>query len=323
MASSFRSINYSLRPAKAVERKMLCDLVRRLEPFARIDTYRYVGFGSIYFTDFQLFHQALGICDMVSIEKEESNGPRFKFNLPFRCVDLKLGRSNSILPALDWTKRSLVWLDYDGKLNTEVLADLATFCAGAVSGSVILVTLNVEPDRALPGTPPKEQDAFRLSSFGDAVGEDKVPLGLTGDRLRSQGLSAACRRVIDNEIRAQLTERNGPLAEETKLHYQQLVNLRYSDDAQMLTVGGVIYEARHEPQVGACGFEELPFVRKEAEPIAIKAPKLTQKEVRYLNSQLPQHPAEEVSLPGVPAFDVGEYAKIYRYYPSFTEILLG
>jgi hypothetical protein len=131
MASSFRSVDYSVRPAKAAERKMLCDLFRRLEPFGRTDTYRYVGFGSIYFTDFQLFHQSLAISDMISIEKEESNWPRFKFNLPFRCVDLRLGHSNSILPSLDWEKRTLLWLDYDGKLTEEVLADLATFCARA------------------------------------------------------------------------------------------------------------------------------------------------------------------------------------------------
>jgi hypothetical protein len=323
MASSFRSVNYSLRPAKAVERKMLCDLFRRLEPFGRIDTFRYIGFGSIYFTDFQLFHQTLGISDMVSIEKEETNWPRFEFNLPFRCVDLMHGHSNSVLPKLDWNKRSLVWLDYDGKLNKEVLADLATFCSKAISGSTIFVTINAEPDRAAVGTAPKDQDAFRLKAFADAVGDEKIPLGLTGDALRGAGYAAACRGVIDSEIRLQLNARNGPSADENKFNYQQLINFHYADDAQMLTVGGLLHEHRHNPEVKACGMDELPFVCKGASALTIKAPKLTQKEIRFLNSQLPHRSVDTVSLPGVPAYDVGEYAKIYRYYPSFGEVLLG
>jgi len=40
--SSYRDINYALRPAKAVERKMLCEAFRRLYPFGNIDAYRYV-----------------------------------------------------------------------------------------------------------------------------------------------------------------------------------------------------------------------------------------------------------------------------------------
>jgi hypothetical protein len=302
---------------------MLCDLFRRLEPFGRIDTYRYIGFGSVYFTDFQLIHQALCISDMVSIEKEETSWPRFEFNLPFRCVDLKLGHSNSILPALSWEKRSLVWLDYDGKLDKEVLADLATFCTKAVSGSMILISVNAEPDRAPVGTPPKEQDAFRLETFKEAVGEANVPIGVTGEKLRAAGFSDTCRKVIDNEIHVQLNERNGPLAEGSKFIYQQLFHCHYADDAQMLTMGGLIYEERDEAKAKACGFEELPFVCKDSMPLIIKAPKLTQKEVRYLNGQLPRLPAVEITLPGVPKHDVIEYSKIYRYYPSFSEVLLG
>jgi len=156
MPSSYELVNYSLRPAKAAERKMLCEIIRRLEPFNRVETYRYVGFGSIYFADFHLFHQNLGISDMVSIEKDEVNKPRFEFNKPFRCVELRLGHSNSVLPQLNWDKRCVFWLDYDGKLDKSVLADLATVCSGAVSGSLLVVSVNVEPDRK-PGATPQER----------------------------------------------------------------------------------------------------------------------------------------------------------------------
>lgn len=65
MPGSYRIINYPLRPAKAIERRMLCAAFERLHPFQRIERYRYVGFGSIYFSDFQLLHRQLGITDML------------------------------------------------------------------------------------------------------------------------------------------------------------------------------------------------------------------------------------------------------------------
>lgn len=322
MPPSFRLINYSLRPAKAVERKMLCDLFRRLEPFGRIETYRYIGFGSIYFSDFQIFHQILGISDMVSIEKNGDYWPRFEFNKPFRCVDLKPGHSNVVLPSLDWSKRSIVWLDYDGKLNKEVLADIATFCSGAVTGSIILISVNVEPDRANVASP-EEQNEVRLKLLAEAIGDDKVPVDIKGADLRAGGFASVCRRVIDNEIHSLLNARNGPLNSDFKLSYKQLINLTYSDDAQMLTIGGVVFEKQHQKLVDQCSFHELFFVHDGVDPIKIRAPKFTQKEIRALNAKLPHGGADEVVLPGVPETDINEFSKIYRYYPSFGEVLLG
>lgn len=103
MAASYRRINYALRPAKAVERKMLCETFRRLHPFARIERYRYIGFGSIYFSDFHLFHRALGISDMLSIEKDEHAKECFEFNQPYKCVRMDFRPSSEVLPELEWT----------------------------------------------------------------------------------------------------------------------------------------------------------------------------------------------------------------------------
>ncbi len=65
---SYRKINYRVRPAKSIQRKMLCDALLRLSFFEPVENYRYVGFGSTTFTDFILFHKILGIKDMISIE---------------------------------------------------------------------------------------------------------------------------------------------------------------------------------------------------------------------------------------------------------------
>ena len=132
---SYRQVNYALRPAKSVERKMLNETFRCLTPFSRVGTYRYIGFGSNFFSDFILFHRSLGISNMTSIEHDKPARERFRFNLPFHCVELKFGESGEILPRLDWNIRTLLWLDYDRPLDLEVLADVELFCASAISGS--------------------------------------------------------------------------------------------------------------------------------------------------------------------------------------------
>ncbi len=319
---SFEVINYALRPAKAAERKMLCDLIRRLDAFGKVDNYRYIGFGSVYFADFQLLHQIFGISDMVSIEREVEKERRFEFNKPFRCIQLQMGDSGAILPQLDWGKRVIVWLDYDGKLSASVLADVATVCSKARSGSLVLVSVNVQPEATATSTF-REQEEQRLQTFKEAVGPGNVPLGLSGADLRGPKLAEVCRRVISNTIRQELASRNGPLGEQDRIQYRQLINFRYADGAKMLTVGGVLYATREEGLATSCSFSALPFVRASEDACEIRAPRLTPKEVRHLNAQLPHLPADQLEVPGVPEVDIKDFAAIYRYYPTFGEVLVG
>jgi hypothetical protein len=102
MSASFRRIDYSLRPAKHAERRMLCDIFRRLRPFGRIEDYVYVGFGSVWFSDFALFHRALGIKRMISIEQAETARDRIEANKPFQ-IPVIYNQSTNVLPTLDWS----------------------------------------------------------------------------------------------------------------------------------------------------------------------------------------------------------------------------
>jgi hypothetical protein len=137
MPGSYESINYALRPAKNIERRMLCEAFRRLIEFGRLESYRYVGFGSTYFSDFSLFHKSLRIMNNVSIERDIGNKERFEFNRPYKCINLEFGHSNAILPSLTWDMRTIAWLDYDYNLDQGVLTDVKFVCASAPSGSII------------------------------------------------------------------------------------------------------------------------------------------------------------------------------------------
>ena len=71
MPGSDQKINYQVRPAKSIERKMLCDLIREVQLMRADGEMRYIGLGAKYFTDFLLLHNEFGITDMISIESEK------------------------------------------------------------------------------------------------------------------------------------------------------------------------------------------------------------------------------------------------------------
>src|ERR1039458_8364674 len=123
---SFEKLNYTIRPNKNVERKLLAHLLGRLASTGhfKLPEYRYVGLGSIWFADFALLHRVLGIKDMISVEMEESRKKRLLFNKPFECIQLKLGKYSDVFPDLSWEKPTVVWLDYDDTLKSYVFDDL-------------------------------------------------------------------------------------------------------------------------------------------------------------------------------------------------------
>ena len=275
---SYEEINYNLRPAKCIERKMLCEAFGRLSVFGKIESYGYIGFGSNYFTDFSLFHKALNICNMTSIEKDTSNKKRFEFNKPFSCIKIEFGNSTEVLPRLNLDSKKIVWLDYDGKLTKDILLDLNYIFSKAVSGSVIIVSINVTPE-----TLSDEISESRLEKIKVEIGSNKVPNDTSEKSFPGWGTARVCRKIILNEISQILNTRNAEYKKENKLCYRQLFNFHYSDNAKMLTTGGIIYDEGHESHLTRCSFNDLSFVRENEEEYIIKVPNLTFKEIRHLD----------------------------------------
>lgn len=315
MAGSYRRVNYSLRLAKQIERKMLVETLSRLAPFAPVSTYRYVGMGSIYFADFALVHRALGINTMISIEEQVQDRPRIESNRPFACIRVLYGTSTDQLPYLDWSPLTIAWLDYDGRLDRNVLADTAWFFANAVPGSVYIATVNVQDPNP---TPP----ATTLGEITEAVGADRVPSGTTEKDLASWGLSDVCRRIIINEIQDTLNQRNGGEPKGLRLRFRQLFHFRYLDGARMLTVGGVLYQSNQDATLQRCQFGQLKYVRGGKEPYTIDVPNLTYREIRHLDTMLPGRRMRTKMALAIPRKDRRNYSKVYRYFPLFAETQL-
>ncbi len=328
--ASFREINYAVRPAKSVERKMMAEGYRRLELGWPLASYRYVGMGSVYFADFQLFHQALGIDDMISIEREEQYRPRFEFNRPFACVNIIFGEASTVLGSLTWDKRTLVWLDYDGKISSSVISDLKAVIQKAPSGSLVSLSINVEADR-----PPQdldsgaEQDTWRLSEFEKAVGASSMPPELSGEELRGKKYPSACWQVLKNAVGDQLIKRNGrsDLRPDSMIA-KQVFHFKYADGVPMLTVGWLLYSHDEAHKADLCAMSGSVF-REAEDPFVIEAPKLTPKEIRHLNASLPSGPpirpqtiSELKRTTGITESDIAKFASVYRFYPQFSEVAL-
>jgi len=313
---SIETFDYTLRPAKNIERKMLCEAFSRLSPLAPLPKYRYVGFGGVAFKDFALIHQRLGVTDMTSIEKETGLRERFRFNKPYSCIRIKWGTSSEVLPKLSWRKRSIVWLDYEGHLDSDILADIEIVAGSVRSGSVLVVTVCAEPERVKADMNVAE---VRMHQLRERIGDEKIPRGTRGADLAKWGLASTCREVIDNEITRTLDDRNSPERETWRLTYRQLFNFCYADGTKMLTVGGYFAHSKDGARLPDGHFDDLDFLRGGGEPYFIEVPVLTWREATYLDERLPRLAPAVSHPPWLRGKERRKYGKVYRYFPTYLE----
>lgn len=330
---NFERINYSLRPAKHIERKMFCETFSRLSILDNIRNYRYVGMGSIYFSDFSLIHKTLGIKKLLSIEweEDESAKDRVKFNTPFDCIDIVFGKTYTELPRLpwnEWKEKSIVWLDYVDKLEEPMFGDIETVVMNTRPGSMFLFSVNIEEDderderinvKKLPA------EEFRLNQLRERVGSETLSDDAKGQLLTVERNKHVIREIINNAILGSLRKRNNGLNTANQIGYRQLFNLHYRDSADMLTVGGIIFNKRQSDRVEVM-FKNLEFIRRGPECLSIDVPKLTYREIHALDKGLPN---SRISATGIAKFnekaiplskeDVKNYSAIYRYFPTFAE----
>lgn len=317
---SYRKINYSLRPAKFAERKMLCELFSRLRAFGALEAYRYVGFGSIWFSDCILFHKSLGVTDIISIEKVMANEDRFRFNLPYQNIRLEMQNAADVLPNLDWDQRMIIWLDYDAPLNLAILDDIRTCGSRIQSGSALAITVQSEKlydKRDLHEEPLHIETPEQFTDYFDSA--RTFPNMDDGD-LRGWGISKTSRRVLLSEIRNALSAVNPARPAGSRISFKQIAAFEYKDGAKMTTIVGVFVDQDHKDHFEQCGFDALPFYRDDDGDGAfqITVPLLTPREMRHLDKSLPLSAGTTVNYGSIPEGDAKNYAKLYRYLPNFA-----
>jgi len=321
MTDSFRRIDYSIRPAKHAERRMLSDIFRRLSSFDQIEEYRYVGFGSVWFSDFLLFHRSLGIKHMLSIEQAVHSRKRFEFNRPFN-FDIDFRSSTAVLPELSYERRQCIWLDYDDPISTEMLSDAASIATRARSGSVLAISIQCHraPDIA-------ESDLERSTDDSAALPEERfrerfegynVKDNITRSDLGGWPFGKLSRDLLLEAIQVALRKRRLANPEDgVDLH--TICEFEYEDGAKMTTLVVLFCAPEESEMFDSCKFDELEFL-DGANPIYIPTPKLTVKEFRHLESQLPLADNEMLNTGDIPPSEAKGFARMYRYFPNFAVV---
>ncbi len=302
-----REIDYRLRPAKSVERKLLVELGYRLASFKPLDTYRYVGMGSIYFADFALFHRTFGMDAMVSLEGRPELLDRCSYNRPYDCIEVRGTDVAAALPELRGTQETILWLDYDGKLDQDRLEEVSVACDVLAPGSLLLVSVNVHPD--------SERD--RLERFRSRFGDRDQSRVTSPIDLNLSGLPALSYAYLAAQVAEAIRIRGAADA----VTYRQLVHFRYSDGAQMLTVGWLIFSETQAPAVARSRFEDLAFYAPDQTPFSISVPKLTHRERVELDRLLPDGRLD-LAPQELTQEDVDSYAELYRHVPVFVDAVL-
>lgn len=322
-------INYTLRPAKHAERKMFCETFGRLSVLDDLKNYRYIGMGSAYFSDFSLFHKTLGISKLLSIEGEDEGYQRDRiiFNKPYSCIDVEFGYTQHVLPRLPWEKwknKSIVWLDYIDPLMSYMLGDIDTVVFNIRPGSLILISVNIENEKNTSNPKVSDKD-FRLKKLIENVGKENIPTEAYNMNLSVEKNKIIIREIINNTILNSLKNRNGGGLPSEQGQYLQLFYVHYKDSADMLTVGGIIYDDKQADKIKRM-FNNLDFISTGEECFEIIVPKLTFREVHALDKLLPNKKTNKTGIAKVgrkkiplSADDIRNYSKIYRYFPTFTE----
>jgi len=305
------SVQFDLRPAKQVERRMLLDAFQRLAQAGfQIRDYRYVGFGSIHFVDFIIFHKLLGIGDMLSIEHDADLEGRVRFNSPFECIKIKMDSSTNVIPTLNRDDRHILWLDYDGPVSRSILEDVYMAGSQLSRGSILLVTVDVEPPSPEDEGPRRSMEYFEEEA-GEYVGVHDV------QDFSVSKLHKTSQLVIVNALKEGMAGRRGT-------HLYPLFYFVYADGRRMMTVGGVIGSTTEQRVLNSMNVVGATYLRRRlgGKPYEIKVPVFTRKERHLLDSAMPCKDDWQPEGFAIPAGDVSAYREVYRFLPAYAELLL-
>ena len=316
---SFESINYNIRPSKSVQRSLVFNGLNMISREFSLKKAIYVGFGSVWFTDFVQAHKLLNIDDMVSIERDEIGYMRAMFNKPYKSIKVLEGEAADKLPEIlsikkDFNARPwIIWLDYDAPLNEDIVNDMVWILSYVPPDSVILFTFSGHASKENYG---KQADRpLRLKSLLGGV----VPNDLSVDDCNKERLPFTLLKYVMDFIKSKAAKEargNGKFIEAFRIPYR--------DTSPMVTVGGVLSSNQDNARKVQKLVNLITWEGLIDETINI--PPLTLRELISLQSILPSK--TELTRKKIKriGFDLREeqirlFQKYYKYYPNFAQVL--
>ncbi len=311
ISKSALEVQFDLRPAKQVERRMLLDAFQRLAQAGfSIRDYRYTGFGCLHFIDFIIFHKLLGIDQMLSMEHDLTLEGRVKFNCPYSSINIEMRPATDVIPKLSRDQQHILWLDYDEPITKVILNDVYLAGSQLSNGSFLIITVDVEP--------PVKGDYEAHTNKLYFEEEAKNYLGLLDIKaFTKENLHKTSRQVIMNALKEGMAGRTG-------IDFHPLFYFLYADGHRMMTLGGMIGSKVEKRKLTSMNIEGAIYFRmnEKADPYEIKVPVFTRKERHLLDSAMPCKDGWQPTEFALPAEYIEIYREIYRFLPSYVEVLV-
>lgn len=313
--ASFDSINYSLRPSKSVQRGIVFHGLKALNDAMALQNPLYVGFGSIWFTDFVMAHKVLEIDEMISIEANDVGFRRAEFNKVYRSINVVEGRSEDKIPELlnleEYQARPwILWLDYDGALDEEKVEEMRWLLLNAPPNSIVLFTFSATQNAY--GAKP----AHRPGRVADILGP-VVPDDLSREACSKENLPQTLASLTMDFL-------SSVVADNARLGgFIRSFKIPYFDSVGMVTVGGVL------PALGTAPTARAVVADQKWQGIVdetIQAPPMTLKEVATLQAELPclgdltRARVQELGF-DLLEHQIRSFQRYYKYLPNFAEIV--
>lgn len=316
MPGSGEVIDFSLRPNKNVERKLIAECLVELSKVLNFKNYQYIGMGAYWFADFMLFHRRLGINRMWSIELSEY-ADRAEFNRPLKIIKVKSGDSTSVLPEMRFDSKTIVWLDYDSDLNGPWKDDLSIILNDMPAGGLVFVTVNAHHNQV------SQFQEELLGCTKVAAMESRFgSLFPTGKTLSDMSMRKF--PIVVSELLFNHCTRTVRTADPDR-RFEPLVNYRYADNAPMITIGGIVVDDDLDERLRSCSHKKLDYVTGK-DQFEISLPALTHREKLAIDRLLPMKTrtltSEDIRAHlkfNLDSAKVIAYQKFYNFYPNFSE----
>jgi hypothetical protein len=196
---------------------------------------------------------------------------------------------------------------------------LQTVANRAQSGTILTVSIqcSTSPQVAETKADSQSQHPNALDRFINLFGRERVPQDTVEKDLYGWRLGRLSRNILLQEIEAGLAARNSS-SHENQMKFKQICEVEYEDGAKMTTLVGIFYSPEEEHLFELCHFETLDFLPSPLKPIRINIPKLTVRELKKLESQLPLQEGDKLQIGNIPQSDASHFVSLYRYLPNFA-----
>ena len=324
---------YHLRTNKAVDRLLLVELLRALQPAP--GTFSYYTLGGPFLEDLRVIDHYFPTAKLCSLESNGQTFNRQEYNRFISSNRLQLIRA-TLMDFLTHTYepgvRDVFWLDYTD-LRYSRFEEFQVVLKKVPSGSVVRLTVRAEPELDLESLQERVADdtATRIRQDMEKSFEEQFAKVLPHPASGAFASPAAYARMVQL-----MTRRAASVALDfagSDRDFMHVHSSRYDDNTQMLSITGVVYDrtkaATTKRMLRAVRFADVDW----PEPHQINIPALSAKERHRLERLLPV-------ATGIDAGDalyaelgyhidngeaatkrqLAQYADYHREYPQFVRL---